>query len=51
MANHAHDTETMSEHMDYAQHEGTYRLFITLGKWTIGTMALLMVAIYFLIKH
>ena len=30
MADHSHDTETISDHMDYAQHEATWAVFTNL---------------------
>ena len=47
---HSSDTETISEHMDYAQHEATYNGFLTAVKWTIVALAISTVILYFLIN-
>ena len=49
MADHS-DTETISDAMDYAQHEATWRLFGNLVKWGIIGSAVLMVALYIFIQ-
>lgn len=36
--------------MDYAAHEQTYSGFLTAAKWTVITMAVLMVLLYFWIN-
>ncbi len=50
MADNSSDTETISAHMDYAQHEATWRLFTKLVKWSIIGCAVLAVALYFFIQ-
>jgi len=47
---HSSDTETISEHMDYAQHEATWELFGKLVKWGVIGCAILAVALYFFIR-
>jgi hypothetical protein len=50
MADHSHDTETISDAMDYAQHEATWKIFSNLIKWgTIGC-AVLVLALYIFIN-
>ena len=35
---------------DYAEHEGTYAMFITLTKWMVGFLVILLLAMaYFLV--
>jgi hypothetical protein len=47
---HSSDTETISEHMDYAQHEATWKIFGQLIKWGVIGCAVLAVALYFFIQ-
>ena len=47
---HKHDTEPVSDAMDYAQHEATWSMFTQLVKWSIIGLAVLMVVLYFLIN-
>lgn len=45
-----HDTETISDAMDYAQHEATWRIFGNLVKWGIIGCAVLVLALYIFIQ-
>ena len=36
--------------MDYAQHEATYNGFLTAVKWSIGSLAVLAIVLYFLVN-
>jgi len=36
--------------MDYAQHEGTYRAFLQLTKYTVIGLVLILLALYFFIE-
>ncbi len=46
------DIHELPPAMDYAQHNGTYEGFVTMVKWGIITMALVVVALYcFIIGH
>ena len=46
-----HHAEPVQESpMDYAQHERTYRGFLTGVKWTAISMAVLIVILYFLVQ-
>jgi hypothetical protein len=47
---HSSDTETISTHMDYAQHEATWKIFGRLIKWGVIGCAVLAVALYFFIR-
>jgi hypothetical protein len=49
MADH-HEAEHVSEAMDYKQHEGTYRGFINLSKWSIVIIAVIVLALYFIVR-
>ena len=50
MADHGEVEYATADGNDYAEHEGTYQLFITLTKWTIGfVIALLIFMAYFLV--
>ncbi len=46
----AHEAELMHEAMDYAQHRATWDTFINLLKWSIGILAVIVVALYFIIR-
>jgi hypothetical protein len=50
MADHSHDTETISEHMDYAQHEATWKLFGGLVKWGVIASVVLVLVLYVFIN-
>ena len=50
MANSTTDDETISDAMDYAQHEQTWHMFTRLVKWGIIGSAILMLVLYFLIN-
>lgn len=50
MAHETHDTETISDAMDYAQHEATWGVFTNLIKWGIIACAVLVVLLYFFIN-
>lgn len=43
-------TEPISDEMDYAQHEATWRLFTRLVKWGIIISAVAVVFLYFVIN-
>lgn len=45
-----HDAEEISSAMDYKAHEATYRGFLTLSKWSIGILAVIAVALYFIVR-
>lgn len=49
MATHANGThlDDMPPEMDYREHERTYRGFITLVKWSIISMVLMVLGLYF----
>jgi len=49
MADH-HEAEHVSEAMDYKQHEATYRGFMNLTKWAIIVIAVIVVALYFIVR-
>jgi hypothetical protein len=50
MADHHDDTETISEHMDYAQHEATWNLFGNLIKWGVIGCVVLVLVLYIFIR-
>ncbi|MBL8598825.1 MAG: aa3-type cytochrome c oxidase subunit IV [Devosia sp.] len=50
MADNTHDTETISDAMDYAQHDATWGVFTNLIKWGIIACAVLAVALYIFIQ-
>ena len=50
MADNTHDTETISDAMDYAQHDATWGVFTNLIKWGIIACAVLAVALYSFIE-
>lgn len=50
MADHAHDTETISADMDYAQHDATWHLFANLIKYGIIGCVVLVLALYIFIQ-
>ena len=48
----AHDTVeyAVADGNDYAEHEGTYHLFLTLTKWIVGFVIILLIGMaYFLV--
>jgi hypothetical protein len=44
------DADHVSSAMDYKAHEATYRGFLTLSKWAIGIIALLLIVLYFVVR-
>ncbi len=50
MSNKSTGTETISDEMDYAQHEATWAIFTRLVKWGIIISGVSMVVLYFLIN-
>ena len=49
MADHGEVQYATAEGNDYAEHEKTYRLFITLTKWVCGAIIILLIGMaYFL---
>ena len=50
MADHSHDTETISADMDYAQHNATWGVFTNLIKWGCIALAVLVLALYVFIN-
>ena len=46
----AHDTETISDAMDYAQHDATWHVFGNLIKYGIIAIAVLVLALYIFIN-
>jgi hypothetical protein len=46
-----HPAPVLESAMDYAEHEKTYKGFVTGVKWSIYVTAALMVILYFLIIH
>ena len=50
MASNTHDTETISDAMDYAEHQKTWTFFTALIKWGIISCAVLVVLLYVLIQ-
>ena len=50
MADHGEVEYATADGNDYAEHEGTYHLFLTLTKWIVGfVIVLLMLMAYFLV--
>jgi hypothetical protein len=50
MADHAEVEYATAAGNDYAEHEGTYEMFIKLTKWSIGFLIVLLVGMaYFLV--
>lgn len=45
-----HDIETISDDMDYAQHEATWRIFSNLVKWGVIALLVLVLALYIVIN-
>jgi hypothetical protein len=43
-------TQELPPAMDYAQHEQTYRGFVTVTKYSVLIMAISMVLLYFIIR-
>jgi hypothetical protein len=41
--------EQTSPDMDYAAHEATWKTFLRLSKWTIGVIAVILIALYFIV--
>ncbi len=56
MAKHSHAPNTavvddgVPPAMDYKMHEGTYKAFITMLKWSIGTVVVALIALYFIVN-
>jgi hypothetical protein len=51
MADHSHDeTETISQYMDYKQHEKTWATFTNLIKWGSMACVVLVLALYVFIN-
>ena len=50
MASPTNDTDTISDAMDYAQHEATWKTFTNLVKWGIIGLAILVVALFIFIN-
>jgi Bacterial aa3 type cytochrome c oxidase subunit IV len=50
MARKPTQTQTITPAMDYKAHETTYRGFLTFVKWAIVGLAVLVVALYFIIR-
>ena len=49
MASHGTTEYSTAEGNDYAQHEGTYEMFLTMTKWTVISLAILLILMaYFL---
>lgn len=46
----AHDIEELPPAMDYAQHNATYEAFITMVKWAIVAMLIVVLALYCFIE-
>ena len=50
MADHGDVEYALAESNDYAEHEGTYQMFLTLTKWIVGFLVILLVLMaYFLV--
>ena len=50
MADHAEVEYATAEGNDYVEHEATYRLFLTMTKWIIGFLVILLLGMaYFLV--
>jgi hypothetical protein len=50
MADHGEVEYATADGNDYAEHEGTYQAFITLTKWGIGFLVVLLILMaYFLV--
>jgi Bacterial aa3 type cytochrome c oxidase subunit IV len=50
MADHGELEYATADGNDYAEHEGTYTMFITLTKWMVGFLVILLLAMaYFLV--
>lgn len=45
-----HATQELPPAMDYAEHERTYNGFITVTKWSIVAMVVMIVFLFFAIK-
>jgi hypothetical protein len=50
MADHSQDTETISEYMDYKEHEKTWVIFGNLIKWGVIACVVLVLALYIFIQ-
>lgn len=44
------EAEHISTAMDYKAHENTYRGFITLSKWTIAVLVVVLIVLYFIVN-
>ena len=50
MADHGEVEYATADGNDYAEHEGTYELFLTLTKWIVGFLIILLILMaYFLV--
>jgi Bacterial aa3 type cytochrome c oxidase subunit IV len=50
MADHGEVEYAMADGNDYAEHEGTYHMFLTLTKWIVGFLIVLLLGMaYFLV--
>jgi hypothetical protein len=47
MADHGEVEYATANGNDYAEHEGTYQLFLTLTKWIVGFLAVLLFGMYY----
>ena len=47
MADHGEVEYATANGNDYAEHEGTYQLFLTLTKWIVGFLAILLFGMYY----
>jgi hypothetical protein len=45
-----HEAEYVSPAMDYKAHEATYNGFLTLSKWAITVIAVILIILYFVVK-
>src|SRR3954470_19282086 len=51
MADHGEVEYATADGNDYAEHEGTYHMFLTLTKWIVGFLIILLIAMaYFLVS-
>jgi hypothetical protein len=50
MADHGEVEYATADGNDYAEHEGTYHMFLTLTKWIVGFLIIMLIAMaYFLV--
>jgi hypothetical protein len=50
MADHGEVEYATADGNDYAEHEGTYLMFLTLTKWIVGFLIIMLIAMaYFLV--